>query len=245
MRTPCLLSERGRHPESLFPLKAMSVSALRLASSAGIDPDSWFRARLRCWSADSRPRSAGIRPLSPSRCRSSRVTRCSRRCTLTPSHRVIGVPTAQLSLSDLSSALLLAISALQSATRPALEEFGVATEPVQGDVLAIAGMAMTSATPMAASAPSAAMVRISMRRMSPLGWGHGGGSARIWREHKRSRAVCQGGAWGAGRRGRRGGGRSWRASASRSRPRGGGRRRRSRGGWSRGLAGGAASGGCG
>ena len=173
MRTPCLLSERGTHPESLFPLKARSVSALRLASSAGIDPDSWLRARLRCSSADSRPRSAGIRPLSPSRCRSSRVTRCSRRCTLTPSHWVIGVPTAQLSLSDLSSALLLAISALQSATRPALEELGVATEPVQGDVLAIAGMAMTSARPMAASAPSAAMVRISMRRMSPWGWGRG------------------------------------------------------------------------
>ena len=41
-------------------MRAMALSDLMEPSSLGTAPVSWFRARLRCSSADSRPSSAGL-----------------------------------------------------------------------------------------------------------------------------------------------------------------------------------------
>lgn len=140
----------------------MASSSLRPPSSDGIAPVNWFRAKLRCSSADNLPSSAGMRPLSPFLGRSIRVTRCARRWTVTPSHWLMDVSVFHLRSAVPRRASLAASSALQSARRPALAELGTAAVPEHGDPWAAIGAPMTSAAATAASAPSAMRILLVM-----------------------------------------------------------------------------------
>ena len=136
----------------------MAASFSSLPSSDGIAPVSWFRAKLRCSSADNLPSSTGMRPLSPFLGRSIRVTRCARRWTVTPSHWLMAVSVFHLRSAVPRRVSLAASSVLQSARRPALAELGTAAVPEHGDPCAAAGTPMMSARATAASAPSATRI---------------------------------------------------------------------------------------